>query len=365
MPLGRSGQFCDRRSCRAGLRDQPRRVDEFEITVEAPGEPATPWRSNDTLLALLAKLTARRPRTVEEACDALDVSPKRLRELVALAGEKNLAVRIEGGAVGIPRQTPDIVQETGIAPVVGSPFSVACISDTHLGSKYCLRAQLKDFIEHAYSLGVRVILHSGDILDGDYRHGKFEMSHMGIEEQMRDLAETLPVLPGLTYHGIDGNHDFTFTEESGVDVSRTIAAYFHDHGRNDFYGYGARGAMLRVGGALVDLWHPSGSGSYAVSYGLQKKVESYAPGFKPHILQVGHWHRMATIDERGIFAFAAGTFQGYGSGFSRSLNTPPPAIGGTILTWQLTADGTMRDLVYRTRRYFQSEQPLAVGAVAR
>ncbi len=66
---------------------------------------------------------------------------------------------------------------------------VGVISDTHLGSKYCLRAQLKEFINYAYSKGVRKILHAGDITDGIYKHGVYEVSHTGLEAQVQDLFE--------------------------------------------------------------------------------------------------------------------------------------------------------------------------------
>lgn len=314
------------------------------------------------LLPKLVKLTARKPLHLEELCDRLDVSPARVRDLLEQAKSKNLAIELAGGLVGIGVTPPPAVSNTKIEPVRGKRQTIACISDTHLGSKYCLRAQLQDFIHYAYSQGAREILHSGDILDGCYAHAEFEMTHMGISEQARDLLETLPKLPGLTYHAIGGNHDGTFMAKTGVDVPGYIASFFKMNGRNDFYGYGDRGAMLKVRGALVYLWHPGGSVGYATSYKMQKKIESFAPGGKPQILQIGHWHRMATIDTRGVFAFAAGTFQGGGSAFANSLTEGPSAIGGTLLSFDLTKDGTLRDIVYAPRRYFEQEKPLTMGA---
>ncbi len=293
-----------------------------------------------------------------ELCDKLDMSPARVKKLIDDAWAFGIPVKVAHDHVGISLPTPDDrIKFTGIAPVVGKRQMLGVITDTHLGSKYCLREQLKEFINHAYDQGVREILHVGDVLDGDYRHGKFEMTHMGIEEQTRDLFEVLPQRPGLTYHGITGNHDFTFTEESGVNVGRYISNYFAERGRKDIKFYGDRGAFLKIRGAVIHLWHPSGGVSYAVSYRMQKKIESYSPGQKPHVMLVGHWHRYCNITERGVHGVACGTFQGGGSAFSKSLTSGAPAIGGTILSFDMTADGTMRSFIIERRNYFEVETP--------
>lgn len=318
----------------------------------------------DTRLLDLVKLTRKHPVAFEELCNKLDCSPARLRDLVSDARAQNLVIAIDGDQVGFkPRR--EEVQETGVAPVVGQRQMIAHITDTHLGSKYCLRAHLQDFVRYAYEKGVRDFLHSGDVLDGAYKGHGFETSHSGLDEQTRDLFEVMPRLPGLTYHAISGNHDQTYQDDSGVDVQNYIAGYFRDHGRDDWRGYGARGAMLRIRGALVDMWHPSGSTSYAVSYNMQKKIEAYAPGYKPQILLIGHWHRFCYIEERGIHAHAGGTFQGGGSAFGKSLKSGPPAIGGSILSWDLTKDGTIRNFVLERRSYFERERPIEIGAAAR
>jgi predicted phosphodiesterase len=305
----------------------------------------------------LVDITKRTPLNFAALCDRMDLAPARTRALIDVALKAGIQVNVENDLVGIkPTAESSTVQNIGIAPTVGQRQKVAVISDTHLGSKYCLRPQLKDFIEYAYDQGVREILHPGDILDGDYRHGKFEMSHMGLDEQTRDLFETLPRKKGLTYHAITGNHDHTFTAESGMDVGLYIERTFKALGRNDFRAYGNRGAFLRVRGAVVHLWHPRSGVSYARSYALQKHIEKYASGEKPNILLAGHWHVYCHVYERGVHALACPTFQGGGSEFAKSLGGAP-AIGGMILSWDLTSHGTMRSFIHEYRAYFEIEKP--------
>lgn len=311
-------------------------------------------------LDCLFKLTKKTPLGFEDLCDKMDLSPVKMRTLLK-AAEAIMPIRLEHGHVGVsfPQPRTD-VQETSIAPTVGERQRVAVISDTHFGSRYCLRGAIKDFIKYAYERGCREVLHVGDMLDGDYRHGKFEMTHMGLSDQAHDMLKNLPVMPGLTYHAITGNHDFTFTEQSGVNVGKHIKDAFAAEGRSDFKSYGDRGAFIKIRGALIHMWHPKQSPGYAVSYQLQRKVESYSPGDKPQILLAGHWHRFGLVEERGVHCVACPTFQSGGSAFSRSLTTGSPAIGGILLEWDLTADGTMRNFSLEKRTYFQRETVVRV-----
>lgn len=325
---------------------------EAEAAVEKGG--VTP------AMQKLFKLTKSGAMPFGALCDKLDMSPARAKDLIEKATAAGMQIRVEQGHVGIVMPVPDErIRDVGIHPVVGKRQKVAVISDIHLGSKYCMRKQLQDFVQAAYAEGVREVLCPGDVLDGDYRHGKFEMSHMGLDAQTQDLFEVLPKLPGLTYHCITGNHDFTFTEQSGVDVGQFVMGYFRERGREDIHFYGNRGAFLKIRGAVVHLWHPRSGVSYARSYAIQKHIEKYASSEKPHILLCGHWHVYCHVYERGVHGIACPTFQGGGSAFSKSLGGAP-AIGGLILSWGLTEDGTMREFALKMRAYFEKETPVRI-----
>jgi len=325
---------------------------------EEESQPAN-LKQMDPLQAKLVEVTRKGPIQFSALCDKLNLSPSKTRELIGKARQAGVALHVEHDHVGIRHAHEEKVTTVGIAPVIGERQKVAVISDTHLGSKYCLREQLRDFIEYAYAQGVRDILHPGDVLDGMYRHGLWEVSHSGLEAQTQDLFETLPKKPGLKYHCITGNHDWTFAEASGVDVGSYMVTYFRERGRNDLHFYGNRGAFLRIKGALVHLWHPRSGSSYAKSYGIQKHIEKYSSAEKPSILLCGHWHVYCHVYERGVHGIACPTFQGGGSAFSKSLGGAP-AIGGLLLSWDLTEHGTLRNFTLEKRSYFENERPQTV-----
>ena len=287
-------------------------------------------------------------------CDRLDLSPSKCSRLLESAKAAGVSVAVAHDTVGLHWRDPsDDIRQVAPAPAIGETYRCAVISDTHFGSRYAMRAQVADFVRHAYSEGCREVLCAGDVLDGCYRHGVFELTHSGLADQARDAAETLPMLPGLSYHTITGNHDCTFSERTGLDVGQAIVGAWSALGRNDLTCYGDRSAYLRVGGAVVHLWHPKKSGAYALSYLLQKQVERYS-ALKPQILIAGHWHCSVGICVRGVEAIAAPCFQGGESAFAKSLGGSP-AIGGLILEWRQTEQGTIRDFAIRPRRYYERE----------
>lgn len=342
-------------------------IDEEEIpptTRSQRVEPAsrttqpTPPPVVDSDILRLLEVVKKGPLMFSELCDKLDMSPGKARTLVERASKMGSKVVVAHDHVGIgPDKTEERIQGIGgIAPVVGERQQIAVISDTHLGSKYCLRPQLQEFIHYAYERGVRNIMHPGDWLDGCYKHGLWELSHHGLEAQVQDLVETLPKLPDLRYHGITGNHDETFEDSCGLGVGPYIERAFHEAGRHDVKFYGRRSAYVRVGGSVVHLWHPRGSAAYAKSYRLQKIIEKYSSGEKPHLLLVGHFHQYCHLFDRGVHAFLCPTFQGGGSAFGNSLGGAP-AIGGMIMGWDLTEHGTMRRFSHEYSAYFEVERP--------
>jgi UDP-2,3-diacylglucosamine pyrophosphatase LpxH len=211
-----------------------------------------------------------------------------------------------------------------------------------------------DCAKTLYERGNREILIPGDLLDGCYKHGIFELSHTGLEDQTRDLAETLPRMRGLTYHAITGNHDCTFTDKTGANVGR----YIHSV-RPDIHFYGDCGATVKIRGADVEMWHGLGGGTYALSYKLQNHIRDYGAGEKPHILLAGHYHKCAWVEVRGVFGMLCPTFQASGSIFSKRLGGQP-ALGGLELSWEIAGKDMIREISFDRRRYYEVEKPTRV-----
>lgn len=304
---------------------------------------------------------ARKEPSFEDLCNKLRASPAEVRGLITKAKQSGYAVRIGAENIGIGNELQSEAQSVDVPPIVGNWYKIGVLSDLHAGSKYVLRAQTIDCVERMYRKGIRHILIVGDLTDGCYKHGVFELKQSGIEDQTKALSSMLPKKPGLQYHAISGNHDFTFSEHTGLDFGQYVVGCFSRLGRHDISFYGDRAATLLIGGTSIRLLHPSGSCSYAISYKLQKFVESFDSGEKPGILLVGHYHRFCYIYTRGVHTFACPTFQGPGSAFGKSLGLGSQSIGGLILKWKLTKYKTIRNLAFESLNYFKREQEKEVN----
>lgn len=357
-----------------------RPADEADVLGDQPSatyEGLTPQQSE--LVSKLVRRAQRAPVQFSQLCDDLDMAPSKVKDLLDLAQRAGVEVSITHDHVSIEEPAPnDRVVDANIPPVTGAPQRVAVITDTHFGSKYCLRKQLREFIWYAYSVGVREVLHVGDFLDGMYRHGLNELSHYGFDDQCADAYRTLPELPELRYFCIAGNHDATFWERTGQNPGGAIESWFRHPslqyrepddpnqapllGRQDVSFLGHRGAFLNIRGAIVHLWHPKSGKSYAKSYHMQKLVHMYASSEKPNISLAGHWHIFNYCVERGVHLVACPTFQGGGSAYGKSLGGAPE-LGGLILEWETTEHGTMRTFKLERRSYFEVEKRHRIDVV--
>lgn len=314
----------------------------------------------------LVKLT-KRGADLEELCDRMDLSPRKVRELVAEAQRLGFTVDVDGPHVGHrPKEASPDVQAVAVA---GQRLVFGVCSDLHFGSRYHLSAQLSDFVRIAYERGVQTMLVPGDVLEGCYRHAQWELTHHGFHDQANYCAETLPEHPGLTYHFISGNHDQTFSDAGGMSVGHALVEVFRSRGRHDLIFHGDRGARVALKqreqdrGLVVDMWHPLKGPAYALSYKLQKYVEGLPSGRKCDAVFAGHWHQSVYFNTRGVHAFSSGTFQGGGGPYGKALGGAP-SIGGWIVEYAQTSDGTVRKLAPEWISYFESERPrdVAIGA---
>lgn len=188
----------------------------------------------------------------------------------------------------------------------------ALMGDTHLGSLYERMDALQSFFGVCKKEGVKDVFHTGDIYAGwkVYKGQEFELYAQGYGEQRKAFEEKFPKLPGAKIHFILGNHDASIQKLVGKILGRDL-----EQMRSDFHYMGEdyaevilqtkKGRSFRI--ALV---HPCGSGAYAVSYRVQKYIESLPGGNKPHLLAMGHFHKSEFLpDYRNVAGFQTGTFE--------------------------------------------------------
>jgi predicted phosphodiesterase len=196
----------------------------------------------------------------------------------------------------------------------GETIRFLALGDTHIGSVYFDDEKLIAAFDEAKAQGCEFMLHTGDLLEGmSTRPGHvYELADIGYGRQ-RDHARELLKEWGLPFYLVGGNHSNWINTKGGmgIDVEEDLCREFQ-------YGHylGMHEGDLELNGVKVKLWHGEDGSSYATSYRVQKIIEAFTGGEKPHILLCGHTHKSLFIFERNVHAISTGCIQRQ-SGFMR------------------------------------------------
>jgi hypothetical protein len=196
----------------------------------------------------------------------------------------------------------------------GNCIKFGVIGDTQIGSLYQQRVALTAYYERCAAEGVMTICHTGDVLDGwrVYRGQEFELRPDGKSwpEQKTLFINEMPKIAGMKTVFITGNHDASFKNLVGLVVGDELSQVRPDW---KFIGQDVGDVDLKTPEGQIfkiRLLHPGGGTAYALSYRIQKIIESMAGGSKPDLLAVGHFHKGEYIPQyRNVAAIQSGCFQ--------------------------------------------------------
>lgn len=218
-----------------------------------------------------------------------------LKKIQEQYSEKELQAIAKGGRI-MPGQ-----QRVPIIDFGGECITFGFMTDTHTGSIYFQKEWLEMAFREFEKEGVQFIAFSGDLTDGLSNRPDhiYELTHIGYERQKEHATEMFLPWKRPIYM-ISGNHDRFYLKNGGAnivsDVCAEIGGEFLGHDEGD----------ININGITIKLWHGEDGSSYATSYRLQKIVEAFTGGEKPHILLAGHTHKQGYFFERHIHAFSGG-----------------------------------------------------------
>lgn len=218
------------------------------------------------------------------------------------------------------------------------------VADTHLCSKY----QQISFLYSLYDLyereGIDTVYHGGDISEG-YNKRRAEHVHelvpgcIGVDDQAEYIIKYYPAREGIITKFITGNHDHWHINNGGADIGKMI---FRE--RPDMINLGCANAVIELTpNCRMELNHPLDGSAYALSYSLQKYMDSMSGGDKPNILINGHHHKAMYLFYRNVHAIEAGTIQAQSmwmKGKRLSAHT-----GGWIITVHVNNDGEVKRFI--------------------
>lgn len=182
------------------------------------------------------------------------------------------------------------------------------VSDQHYGSAYSSEAAHDASVYIAQKHSPDAILFPGDFIEGmSAREGHvYELEDIGVSAQLEKAVEKLYDYGDIPMYGITGNHDEWSKKKS--DQGFEVGPYLEDHVDSfEFLGEYEGSVMLNKN-VEVKLTH-RGNSAYAISYSMQKRINSLEGGTKPSALFNGHIHKSMYMPYRNIHAVESGTLQ--------------------------------------------------------
>ena len=208
--------------------------------------------------------------------------------------------KILAGSVEQPRS------HTMIHDFAGQEFTFGVLADTHFGSKYTDVNMINEAFETFADNDCDFILHAGDVHEGlSHRAGHyFECTHIGYSAQLEHSREVFSQWTDTPIYMVDGNHDRWYIKSNGALIVEELCK-----GQDNLHFLGHDEGDVEIAGVKIKLWHGEDGSSYAFSYRIQKIVESFTGGEKPHVLVCGHTHKSLYMFDRHIHCISAGSMQ--------------------------------------------------------
>lgn len=205
--------------------------------------------------------------------------------------------------------------------IEGKKFRFLYISDTHIGHKKFDESLFERAVVAAKTQHVDFILHPGDhVEEMSGRPGHvYELHKVGFNDQVNYTRDLYAQFDKKPIYAIDGNHDFWYVQknDAGCYVGRTLEQRLPAYKHLGEW----EGDLVINGGLKIKLFHANDGTAYATSYKLQKLIESFTGGEKPHIVLSGHYHKAMYMFNRNVHGFECGTICGQ-SGFMRGKKIP-------------------------------------------
>jgi len=295
-------------------------------------EKSAPISLSAKALEILKK---KRTISVIEFADLLDVPPKRVFSVIYDLKNQGKNIEIENDRIIFSPPKEGTTLELPKTEEGYLKFGI--VSDTHLGSKYQQLSALKDFYEELKHRDIHLCFHAGDWVDGKniYKGQEYDIFLHSLKEQREYLIEHYPKIEGIKTIGIRGNHDEAWTKLVGDIIMDRVAEE-----REDIEIISEYQGFVEVNGFRISLHHPDGNQAYAISYKLQKLIESFTAENLPDIVVLGHFHQKEYVTIRNVECFQPGCFQAQ-TPYQIRKNLHP-VIGGWIVEMERRRDGSIR-----------------------
>jgi len=195
-------------------------------------------------------------------------------------------------------------------------------ADAHVGH-ICYRPDvLRKMIKDGKRYGIEFWLNAGDTIEGmSGREGHiYELDYLGYSAQIKFFVSEFSLFRNTVY-SIEAQNSHSGWYKNKGNMGLNIGEEMEQKSKHyKFIGYDEQDLVLD-NGLKIRLRHPGGGTAYAISYKLQKYVESITGGDKPNLLFHGHFHKSLYLLYRNIHCFESGTLADQ-TPFMKKVGTP-------------------------------------------
>jgi hypothetical protein len=276
-------------------------------------------KSEDQILAekLIAVFKGKERYSYTQLADMFDVGPGRVEKLIKALSASGYNFRIDDSHAVLSKSIPKAEAVTlDIRKMSTGFYKFGAIGDNHMCSKY----ERLDVLNALYDLyekeGIKTVYNTGNWIDGERRFNRSDLKVHGMDAQVEYFVDNYPKRKGITTYFIAGDdHEGWYVQDNTMDIGRYAEMKAQEAGRSDlvYLGYMEADIVLPAkngtGKTVVRVLHPGGGSSYAISYSVQKIIESYQGGEKPDVLLIGHYHKADYVFCRGVHAVQTGCTQ--------------------------------------------------------
>jgi len=233
----------------------------------------------------------------------------------------------------------------------------AC-GDNHIGSKYARLDVLEALYDWYAEEGVDRVYNTGNWIDGEARFNKHDLVVHGMDNQLRELASKYPQRNGITTFAVAGDdHEGWYAQNLGIDIGVRAEQTMRAEGRTDWVNLGYMEAHIKLvhsvtgASSILAVVHPGGGSAYAVSYSIQKIIESLDGGEKPAVGIYGHYHKLWSGNIRNVWVMQTGTTEDQTT-FMRKKKLEAHVGGGLIKLTQDPESGAIVRFRPEFQRFF-------------
>lgn len=237
-------------------------------------------------------------------------------------------------------------------------FLFGATSDNHLGSKYERLDVLNALYDRFAEEGADRVFNAGNWIDGEARFNKFDLHTHGMDAQLAYLAAEYPKREGLVTYAVAGDdHEGWYGQREGVDIGRYAENVMRNAGRQDWVNLGYMEAHVKLVNAntgkssMLAVVHPGGGSAYALSYSIQKIIESLDGGEKPAVGLYGHYHKLWAGNIRNVHCVQTGCTEDQ-TPFMRKKKLEAHVGGYLIGLKQDPETGAIPEMTATMLRYF-------------